>query len=129
MAQLFDDGVVLDELLGVGVGELDRTAPAEEVLGRSDGGTELGIDGVAPVGGQARDGVDVDFAEDAGLVEEEGLGWPSYGKSGFAVLSLANASASSAGAGLTVVSTAVGTKGETLTIEPRRDGIFECDCE
>ena len=68
MAQLFDDGVVLDELLGVGVGELDRTAPAEEVLGRSDGGTELGIDGVAPVGGQARDGVDVDFAEDAGLV-------------------------------------------------------------
>ena len=73
MAQLFDDGVVLDELLGVGVGELDRTAPAEEVLGRSDGGTELGIDGVAPVGGQARDGVDVDFAEDAGLVEEEGL--------------------------------------------------------
>ena len=34
MAQLFDDGVVLDELLGVGVGELDRTAPAEEVLER-----------------------------------------------------------------------------------------------
>ena len=55
-------------------------------------------------------------------------GWPSYGKSGFAVLSLANAAASSAGAGLTVVSTAVGTKGETLTIEPRRETIFECDC-
>ena len=68
VAEGFDDGVVLDELLGVRVGELDRTAPAEEVLGRSDGGTELGIDGVAPVGGQARDGVDVDFAEDAGLV-------------------------------------------------------------
>ena len=60
-------------------------------------------------------------------------GWPSYGKSGFAVLSLANATASSAGAGLTasagltVVSTAAGTKGETLTIEPRREGIFECE--
>ena len=40
VAQLFDDGVVLDELLGVGVGELDRTAPAEEVLGRSDGGAD-----------------------------------------------------------------------------------------
>ena len=45
-------------------------------------------------------------------------------------MSLANATASSAGAGLTasagltVVSTAAGTKGETLTIEPRRDGIL-----
>ena len=56
-------------------------------------------------------------------------GWPAYGKSGFAVLSLANAAASSAGAGLTGVSTGAGTKGETLTIEPRREGIFECDCE
>ena len=52
-------------------------------------------------------------------------------------LSLANATASSAGAGLTasagltVVSTAAGTKGEILTIEPRRDGIFACEvlCE
>jgi len=73
VAEGFDDGVVLDELLGVGVGELDRTAPAEEVLGRSDGRPDLGVDGVAPVRGQARDGVDVDVAEDAGLVEEEGL--------------------------------------------------------
>ena len=73
VAEGFDDGVVLDELLGVRVGELDRTAPAEEVLGRSDGGADLGVDGVAPVRGQARDGVDVDVLEDAGLVEEEGL--------------------------------------------------------
>ena len=73
MAEGFDDGVVLDELLGVRVGELDGAAPAEEVFGRSDGGAELGVDGVAPVRGKARDGVDVDFAEGAGLVEEEGL--------------------------------------------------------
>ena len=73
VAEGFDDGVVLDELLRVGVGELDRTAPAEEVFGRSDGGAELGVDGVAPVRGQARDGTDVDVAEVAGLVEEEGL--------------------------------------------------------
>ena len=49
MAEGFDDGVVLDELLGVRVGELDRTAPAEEVLGRSDGRPDLGVDGVAAV--------------------------------------------------------------------------------
>ena len=110
MAEGFDDGVVLDELLGVRVGELDRTAPAEEVLGRSDGRPDLGVDGVAPVRGQARDSADV----------------PT-------VLSLANATASSAGAGLTasagltVVSTGAGTKGDTLTIEPRREGIFECE--
>ena len=73
MAEGFDDGVVLDELLGVRVGELDRTAPAEEVFRRSDGGAELGVDGVAPVRGQARDGTDVYVLEDARLVEEEGL--------------------------------------------------------
>ena len=73
MAEGFDDGVVLDELLRVGVGELDGAAPAEEVFGRSDGGTELGVDGVAPVRGQARDGTDVYVLEDARLVEEEGL--------------------------------------------------------
>ena len=73
MAEGFDDGVVLDELLRVGVGELDGAAPAEEVFGRSDGGTELGVDGVTPVRGQARDGVDVHLAEEAGPVEEEGL--------------------------------------------------------
>ena len=73
MAEGFDDGAVLDELLGVRVGELDRTAPAEEVLGRNDGGTDLGVDGVAPVRGQARDGVDVDVAQNPALVEEEGL--------------------------------------------------------
>ena len=106
MAEGFDDGVVLDELLRVGVGELDRTAPAEEVFGRSDGGTELGVDGVAPVRGQARDGADGYVLEDARL---------------------ANAAASSAGAGLTVVSTGAGTKGDTLTIEPRREGISECE--
>ena len=105
VAQRFDDGVVLGELLGVRVGELDGAAPAEEVLGRSDGGTELTMATVSR------------------------SGWPAYGKSGFAVLSLANAAASSAGAGLTVVSTGAGTKGDTLTIEPRREGIFECDCE
>merc|ERR1719468_1125857 len=73
VAEGFDDGVVLDELLGVRVGELDGAAPAEEVLGRSDGGAELGVDGVAPVRGQARDGTDVYVLEDARLVEEEGL--------------------------------------------------------
>ena len=73
VAEGFDDGVVLDELLGVRVGELDRTAPAEEVLRRSDGGPDLGVDGVAAVRGQARDSVDVYVAEDTGLVEEEGL--------------------------------------------------------
>ena len=185
MAEGFDDGVVLDELLGVRVGELDRTAPAEEVLRRSDGGPDLGVDGVAAVRGQARDSVDVYVAEDTGLVEEEGLnaargverGWGFVresvkGISGdrrvhvgddlvetdglvgdgdpvaassvrscadfdeadvAGILSLANAAASSAGAGLTVsagagltvVSTGTGTKGDTLTIEPRREGIFE----
>ena len=73
MAEGFDDGVVLDELLGVRVGELDGAAPAEEVFRRSDGGIELGVDGVTAVRGQARDGADVDVAEDARLVEEEGL--------------------------------------------------------
>ena len=70
VAEGFDDGVVLDELLGVRVGELDRTAPAEEVFRRSDGGPDLGVDRVAPVRGQARDGVDVDVAEEAGIMEE-----------------------------------------------------------
>merc|ERR1719261_339591 len=73
VAEGFDDGVVLDELLRVGVGELDGAAPAEEVFRRSDGGPELGVDGVAPVRGQARDGTDVYVLEDARLVEEEGL--------------------------------------------------------
>ena len=87
---------------------------------------EEGLDatrGAEPGWGSVREGVEglggdrrVHIGDD--LVQADGL-------------SLANATASSAGAGLTVVSTAAGTKGEILTIEPRRDGIFACEvlCE
>jgi len=141
VAEGFDDGVVLDELLGVRVGELNRTAPAEEVLGRSDGRPDLGVDGVAPVRGQARDGVDVDVAEDAGLVEEEGLDAPRGVQRGWGfvwegVKGLGGDRRVDVGDDLVQADGLVGdrdpvagatTKGETLTIEPRREGIFECE--